>query len=130
MHAPTYHRKKQWLSTTWRTWSLAKRNVSITFDLFLFIVIKSSDVQVLFAPLYKGLSIEAFLAEAKKYPGTMDYLPDPRDMHRIPRQFIVNVVHTIIGQPIKDLVKASIKTRNDQVAENRHLMIELDPEIA
>ena len=51
-------------------------------------------------------------------------------MHSIPRQYIVNVVHTIIGQPIKDLVKASIKTRNDQVAENRHLMIELDPEIA
>ncbi len=60
----------------------------------------------------------------------MDYLPDQRDMHRLPRQYIVNVVHTVIGQPIKDLVKASIKARNDQVAENRHLMIELDPEIA
>ena len=96
----------------------------------MFIVIKAAEIQVLFAPLYKGLSIETFLEEAKKYPGVMEYLPDQRDMHRLPRQYIVNVVHTVVGQPIKDFVNAAIKARNDQVAENRHLILELDPEIA
>jgi hypothetical protein len=40
------------------------------------------------------------------------------------------VLFTVVGKPISDLVKKSIKARNDQVAENRNLIIELDPEIA
>jgi hypothetical protein len=40
------------------------------------------------------------------------------------------VLFTVVGKPISDLVKKSIKERNDTVAENRNLIIELDPEIA
>ena len=85
---------------------------------------------MLHAPLYKGLSIDAFLTEGAKNDRVMDYLPDERDISRLPRQFIVNVLFTIMGEPISDFVKKSIKARNDAVAENRNLIIELDPEIA
>lgn len=40
------------------------------------------------------------------------------------------MLFTVVGKPISDLVKKSIKERNDTVAENRNLIIELDPEIA
>ena len=60
----------------------------------------------------------------------MSYLPDKRDLHRLPRQFIVNVLHTKVGEPIRLMVKEAIKARNDMVAENRNLIIELDPEVA
>ena len=60
----------------------------------------------------------------------MSYLPDQRDLHRLPRQFLVNVLHTVIGEPIRLMIKEAIKNRNDLVAENRNLIIELDPEIA
>ena len=60
----------------------------------------------------------------------MNYLPDERDMHRLPRYFIMNIIYTIVGQPIKEFVSKGVKERNDQVAENRNLIIDLDPEIA
>ena len=40
------------------------------------------------------------------------------------------MLFTVVGKPISELVKKSIKERNDTVAENRNLIIELDPEIA
>ena len=92
--------------------------------------IKAVDVKVLHAPLYKGLSIEKLLAEGKKTPRVAEYLPEERDIHRLPRQFVVNLIYTIVGEGIKSFVTKAIKKRNDQIAENRHLIIELDPEIA
>ena len=56
-----------------------------------------TDVQVLFAPLYKGLSIESFLEEGLKDSRVKDYLPDEKDRHRLPRQYVINVIHTIVG---------------------------------
>lgn len=92
--------------------------------------ILAKDVQVLFAPLYKGLKIETLLEEGFKDANVKHYLPDQRDLHRLPRQYIVNVIYTIVGQPIKDYVSECIKKRNDEIAENRNLLIELDPQIA
>ena len=40
------------------------------------------------------------------------------------------MLFTIIGQPIADFVSKNIKERNDRVAENRNLIIEMDPIIA
>ena len=38
--------------------------------------IKAAEVQNMFAPIYKGLSIEKFLEEAQKHQIVMSYLPD------------------------------------------------------
>ena len=57
----------------------------------------------------------------------MEYLPDERDMHRLPRYYIINVAYTIVGQPIKNFVSEGVRERNDKIAENRNLMIDLDP---
>ena len=84
----------------------------------------------MFAPVYKSLSIENFLEAARQHQAVMDYLPDKRDLHRLPRQFIINVLHTVLGEPIRQMIQEAIKRRNDLVAENRNLIIELDPEIA
>ena len=47
--------------------------------------IKAADIKTLHAPLYKGLSIEGFLEEGAKDDRVKDYLPDERDMPRLPR---------------------------------------------
>ena len=60
----------------------------------------------------------------------MNYLPDKRDIKRLPRYFIVNIIFTVVGQPIKDFVSKGVVERNNQIAENRNLLIDLDPEIA
>ena len=57
-------------------------------------------------------------------------MPDEKDIHRLPRQYIINVLYTLIGDQLKDFVNIHIKARNDEVAVNRNLIIDMDPEIA
>ena len=83
-----------------------------------------------FAPVYKGLSIENFLEKAYQSEIVMLHLPDKRDLHRLPRQYIVNVMYSLLGDPIRLMVKEAITARNDLVAENRNLIIDLDPAVA
>ena len=92
--------------------------------------IKSDDIKVLFVPMYKELSIKFLLAEGMKDVRVADYLPDLRDLHRCPRNWLINVISTIVGDSFREFVNKKIKNRNDHVAENRKLLIELDPAVA
>ena len=43
---------------------------------------------------------------------------------------MVNVLYTIVGQPFADWVQHHIDERNEKLAREQNLNIELDPEIA
>ena len=58
------------------------------------------------------------------------YLPDEKDIHRLPRQWLVNLVYTLVGDSFGSWVTQHIKTRNDKLAEKQDLLIDLDPAIA
>ena len=60
----------------------------------------------------------------------LQHLPEERDMHRLPRQFVVNVLYTILGDQVADWVKSMVETRNSKLAEKRKMLLDLDPEIA
>ena len=47
--------------------------------------------------MYDNLSIKKILKEAEKYPEVKDYLPDEQDIRRLPRDYICNLVYTIVG---------------------------------
>ena len=85
---------------------------------------------VLNVPQYQGLSIEAILDKGKEDERVARYLPDERDLARLPRSFIVNVTYTLMGDRFSFWVHNLIKERNEKLAENRSLMIELDPAVA
>ena len=51
-------------------------------------------------------------------------------MQRLPRQWIINVIYALVGDPFRLWVSQQVKERNDHVAEQNDLMIELDPQIA
>ena len=48
--------------------------------------IKTSAVKYMFAPQYDTLSIEKILAFSSQYAEVLNYLPEERDMHMLPRQ--------------------------------------------
>ena len=81
-------------------------------------------------PQYEGLSIETILEKGEENPQVAKYLPDERDLPRLPRSFIVNVTYTLLGDSFKTWVHKRIKERNDKIAENQKLIIELDAPIA
>ena len=59
----------------------------------------------------------------KDYPKVLDYLPDSRDWHKLPRQWLVNVFYSVIGQPFADYINEVVEERNQGVAEKQDLMI-------
>ena len=59
-----------------------------------------------------------------------DYLPDPQDRLRLPRQWVINLFNSVIGKPFARFVNDIIQKRNETLADKNNLMIEMDPEIA
>ena len=58
--------------------------------------VKCKDVQYLYCPQYEGLSIDALVKEATMSAAVTQYLPDAKDMPRLPRQWLVNVFYTVL----------------------------------
>ena len=55
------------------------------------------DIQTLFLPQYKNLSVERIMEFISDYGEIDHYLPDELDMAKIPKYWLVNVCVTIIG---------------------------------
>ena len=85
---------------------------------------------MLYCPQYESLSISRILEQARKTPEINAFLPEDRDMHKVPRQWLINVAYTILGDPLRDWVKEEIVNRNEELAQKQNLLIEMDPEIA
>ena len=49
---------------------------------------------------------------------------------KLPREYIGNVLYTLIGDNFQDFVNSKIEERNLKVTEDRDLTIEMDPAIA
>ena len=94
------------------------------------LVIKCDRVSYIFCPQYEGLSLDCIHKQAALYKEVWPYFPDSKDIPKLPRQWVVNVVNTIVGQPFSDWVKHQIDVRNEKLASDHNLNIELDPDIA
>ena len=70
------------------------------------------------------------LEKARQLPDLMLHLPDEREIHLLPRQWLANVIYTKYGQQFKDWVDAHIKARHEKFASKNNLLINMDPEIA
>ena len=84
-------------------------------------------------PYFEGLSIEEMLEFASNYNNgvSMNALPEPmKEVLKLPRAYIANVIHTMVGKPFSDWVDERIKVRNKKVTDERDLAIKMDPAIA
>ena len=70
-------------------------------------IIKCDAVKVFQVPHYEGLTIEDMLSFARPYPNVLACLPiEQREIEKLPREYISNVCHTLIGQPFVQWVQA------------------------
>ena len=65
------------------------------------------------------------LKEAAKYPAVIDHLPDSREVHSLPRQFIANLVYTLAKEPFLQWVEGQIHRRNSKLIANNNMAIEM-----
>ena len=60
--------------------------------------IKSDFAKHLSVPHFEGLTVEDFLEYAEQYPRVALYLPPGKEIVKLPRQFIINVIYTNVGE--------------------------------
>ena len=60
----------------------------------------------------------------------MRHMPEEREIAKLPKQWVINVASTVIGEPFDQWIKARIIERNDKLAEEKNLLISVDPEVA
>ena len=93
-------------------------------------IIKATDVKHITIPQFEGLSVEEMIKYAKDFPEVMKALPIEREIEKLSRQYVANVIHTIIGVPFQKWVDEKVEKRNKKMAEKLDLMVEMDPAIA
>jgi hypothetical protein len=70
------------------------------------------------------------LHHAKKWAAVTLALPlEPREIEKLPRQYLGNLIYTIIGSPFREWIDKAIKARNEKIVEEQNLAINMDPEI-
>ena len=67
--------------------------------------IKCSDVKDISIPHFEGLTVDAMLFHAKNWPAVAKALPvELREIEKLPRAYLGNLIYTIVGQPFRDWV--------------------------
>ena len=79
--------------------------------------VKADKIRYLSVPQYKGLGIAQFLEQAQKYPEVLNYLPDQDEWIKLPRQWLISVIYTLVGKTFADWASQLMDVRNEKVIE-------------
>ena len=94
-------------------------------------MIKGTEVKYLHVPHYEHLSVEDFLTFLEQYPFAQMCLPDrKKEIMKLGRQYIINVIFTRVGQKFKDWVDERVNHRHEEVKLEGKKYIELDRQCA
>ena len=96
----------------------------------LHIVIKANRFRHLNVPQYDGLNVDKMLEFGNNYQNLFKFLPDPVEIKKCPKQWLINVIFTIVKTPFADWVSDLIEARNHKIAVDKNLLIEMDPDVA
>ena len=58
------------------------------------------------------------------------YLPDKIEVKKCPKQWLVNIVFTVVKDDFSQFGRQQIEARNSKIAIEKDLMIDMDPEVA
>jgi hypothetical protein len=101
-------------------------------DLFLTILVVSTHaVRHLSAPQYDNLSMGKILDFLAQFEAMHLFMPaEPHEIKKLPRAWVINVGATVVGQPFVEWVSKRITARNKEMAQDRNLLIKMDPQLA
>ena len=70
------------------------------------------------------------LKHARAFPQVFQVLPKREsEIDKLPRWYIANVIYTLVGPVFKEWVDSIIEERNQKIAKEQDLMIDMDPEV-
>ena len=69
-----------------------------------------------YVPQYDGLQLKDISNFLAQHEVAFDYFPDGKEQGKLPKQWVVNVALTLIGEPFNDFIKEQVTNRNKRVA--------------
>ena len=66
---------------------------------------------------------------AANYPELAVFFPEFKEQAKLPRQWVINILYSRIGDPFNDFVKNQMEERNDALQTQKDLRINIDPQI-
>ena len=96
-------------------------------------MIKSNDVKVITISYFEGLYVKDLLeyAQTKTDDVVMRCLPETeKEIDKLPRAYLGNVIYTRVGDQFKEWMDERIRIRNQKLADDQNMMINMDPDIA
>ena len=99
--------------------------------LLTILVVSTHAVRHLSAPQYENLSMEKILDFLAQFEAMHLFMPsEPHEIKKLPRAWVINVGATVVGQPFVEWVSKRITARNTEMAQDRNLLIKMDPQLA
>ena len=93
--------------------------------------IRGTEMKHLTVPQFEHLTIEEFLKFAADYPFVTMCLPDRKqELEKLPRQYLINIIYTKVGEAFRQWVDERVGARHEKVKDKEEKYIELDPEVA
>ena len=91
--------------------------------------VKVDKVRYIYAPFYSTITCEEILKFGAQSQEFVNHLPEASEWNRLPRQFLLNLAATVIGEPFEKWVSAQIEACNAKIAKDQNLMVDLDPDV-
>ena len=98
--------------------------------LILVVAVNGDGVKWISVPYYENLTVDEITKEAIKFPELEIYWPHERDLDRVSRTWLCNMIHSVVGPRFKFWVQECVKDRNQKMTTDRSLNLELDPTVA
>ena len=92
--------------------------------------IKMSNASHIHLPQFEGLTMEDLMGYARQFPEVMIRLPPEKEIEKLPRDYVGDVIVSIIGDPFVKWKEERIAARNKKIAEKQNQNCGMDPEIA
>ena len=74
-------------------------------------------MKTLYVPQYEGLAIKDILEFVSDKPQVEYYLPEDIDLPKIPKQFIIDICATVLGDQFHIWIRDQIEERNRAMVE-------------
>ena len=81
-------------------------------------------------PHYENFTLDIILDYGLAYAEVVDSLPVLREIRKMPRAYVCNVIYTRVGKDFKTWVQKGCRERNERLSKKHDTTITLDPRIA
>ena len=90
--------------------------------------IKCENIRAIKVPQYKGLTVKSILEFANKNIHIDRFLPDYDYLKDPNREWLCNIIHTIIPDKFQNYVQTKVEERRQQLIDTQNLGISVQPE--